>query len=145
MRRNQKGISSKRSKEMPSTTYHFRQQSQHSCGSIKSGSKALYECEITRMSKTARTRQRAAATLGCWKKKRKLRSPKILMALLEPGPRMGPDLAIPGGAIANLRRTLLRYPEFIPACRRIWEARQIPARVKPNSPGPVGILHAELA
>ena len=72
----------------------------------KSGSKALYRCEITRMSKTARTTQRAAATLGCWKKKRKLRSPKIVMALLAPGPRMDPDLAIPGRAIALLRRTL---------------------------------------
>ena len=67
------------------------------------------------------------------------------MALLAPGPRMDPDLAIPGRAIALLRRTLLRYPECTPACRRIWEARQISGRVKPNTPGPVGILHAELA
>ena len=92
----------------------------------KSGSKALYGCEITRMSKTARTTQRAAATLGCWKKKRKLRSPKITMCLLAPGPRMDPDLAIPGRAIALMRRTLLRYPECTATCRRIWETPGTP-------------------
>jgi hypothetical protein len=105
----------------------------------KPGSKNLYACEVTKMSKTARNTQRAAATTGCWGRKSKLRSPKIIMALLGPGPRMDPDLAIPVRAISLLRRTLAKYPETLPILQKSWTLRKRPRHLHAKLPGPIGI------
>ena len=107
----------------------------------KTGQKAVYGCEVTRLNKTLRRKYRTAAMRAIWGEKRKRRSPALVLTLLAPGHRLDPGQTVPWQSLSAVREMILREGRAPEELNRAWAAYDAGDK---RVPGPIGIAWDEV-